>query len=205
MTATLHRKLTLLLLLAPSIFTSTSGQSQSPGAKHTPSLAWMDQYIGKSPSGLVSDARFKTSLAALLPTQAPLAHTRNTVDAAQQFMAQGQYQVDAADGFLIAKGCLPHACNVAGGWLWADTGARPALVLALIEPKTGIGVPNGVLPSTLVLVSKGPHPDRALPEPARRNLAAWLKSMGAVRIADFAIETSGGRHTSALPSYLDTN
>jgi hypothetical protein len=201
----LPSKLRLLPLLASLAFSLAYAQGQAPSAKHASSLVWMDKYAGKSPSGLVGDVRFKTSLEALLPAQAPLAHTRNTAGAAQEFMAQGQDQVEVAGGILIAKGCLPHACNVAGGWLWADTGAQPALVLALVQPKTGIGTPNGVLPSTLVLVGDGPRPDQALPEAARRNLAAWLKSMGAVNIVDFTIETPAGKHTSDLPEYLHTD
>ena len=168
-------------------------------------FGWMTQYVGKSSSDLASDTRFKPTLSAWLPTQPPLAHTNNTADAAQDFMAQGQGPIQISGTNLFAIGCLPQACGSAGGWLWVDTGPQHAIVLALLSVRPG--PPSSVLPLTLVVVGQKLTPQLDLSQAAQQSLSAWLKNINANNVVDcnivnFEIETPAGKRKAELPSYL---
>ncbi len=193
-----------MFLLLPLIgFCLSPAIAAKASSTNSPDLSWMAQYVGKSSNDLVSDVRFKSTIEAWLPSQAPMPHTRDTAGAAQDFMGQGQGSIQTSGKFLFVNGCLPHACNVARGWLWVDTDPQhPNIVLALLNPHPG--PPKSKLPFTLVVVEKNRTPD-SIPESARESLHAWLKTMKADNIVDFQVETLAGKRKADLPACLRIN
>jgi hypothetical protein len=191
-----------LLLLAALCSLPVVAEESSSGASNE--IAWMMQYAGKSSNDLVSDPRFAPTLQEWLPSQPPLPLMHNTVEAAQNFMGQGQGKIQVNGQYLLSTGCLPHACNVAGGWLWVDENPQqPTMVLALLDPKSG--PPSNTLRFTLVVIGSTLTPTLDLPQLAREGLRTWLQWMKATNIIDFEIETKAGKQETALPAYLHVN